>query len=112
MSRCWMCDEGGDRCVLKMDHPGPHMAGFHVFEKNMSAESIARTMGIAYDTLASEVARLRRERDALLAAAQMVLGQTCEETVDDAGTSAACDCDWCRAWRALKNAVAACEEGT
>jgi len=61
MSRCWMCDEGGDRCVLKMDHPGPHMAGFHVFEKTMSAESIARTMGIAYDTLTSEVARLRRE---------------------------------------------------
>jgi len=60
-NQCWVLEVGGDRCVLRAGHPGPHMGGHHTFEHLLPAEEAAQTMGATVDLLLAEVRRLRGE---------------------------------------------------
>jgi hypothetical protein len=57
MSRCWVLEKGGDRCVLEQDHPPPHMGGYHTFTEILSAEDMARVIGIDFDSYKRETTK-------------------------------------------------------
>lgn len=84
MTRCWVLEKGGDRCVLTTDHPGPHMGGYHTFTSIPDTEEMARLIGSHCDQLehalrdkiaetVAKCGRLRAERDGLLEAAEAYL---------------------------------------
>jgi len=60
-SQCWALEVGGDRCVLRAGHPGPHMGGHHTFEHLLPEEEVASVLGSTIDILQSECGRLRAE---------------------------------------------------
>ena len=87
-SRCWVQEKGGDRCVLKADHPGPHMGGYHAFENILSAEEQARVIGGHCD----ELERVLRANIAALTADNARLcglleynACRCDDIAEDAG---------------------------
>lgn len=114
--RCWVLENGGDRCVLVADHPGPHMGGYHTFESIPPTEEMARLIGTHCDqlehalreriaALAADNERLRAEVDSLRYAwskdteRQQVMGDAASLRLDLASvtTDAAKECGRLRA---------------